>query len=278
VPGNAIVDTLGQLRSEIDDIDARMHGLLIQRGEIIDRLISVKSRQGGGSAFRPSREASMMRSLALRHAGVLPFETVEGIWRTIISTFTFVQSPYRVHVDLSSGEAAMRDSARFHFGFTVPCVPHDSTARTIDAVRHAAGDLGMFAVEMGSGPWWSQLTVPTAPKIIARLPFVERANHPAGTPVFVVAKPIADGGAREILLESVSVDRWRPLYTDVVRSLSAEIISSAAEGSGLSLLVARPGVLGADEVPAALRDVGARDLRIVEVGAHAARFESSAAK
>ena len=51
----------------------------------------------------------MMRALAERHRGLLPLDTVEGIWRIIISTFTYVQSPYRVHVDVSRGDAAMRD-------------------------------------------------------------------------------------------------------------------------------------------------------------------------
>ena len=32
----------------------------------------------------------------------------------------------------------------------------------------------------GAGAWWSALEFDAAPKIIARLPFVERADHPAG--------------------------------------------------------------------------------------------------
>ncbi len=45
--------TLADLRREIDRIDAAMHALLIERGEIIDRLIAVKKTQEIGSAFRP---------------------------------------------------------------------------------------------------------------------------------------------------------------------------------------------------------------------------------
>ena len=81
------------MRGEIDRIDAAMHELLIERGRIIDRLIEIKARQGGGSAFRPAREASMMRAIVERHRGLLPLDTVEGIWRVIISTFTYVQAP-----------------------------------------------------------------------------------------------------------------------------------------------------------------------------------------
>src|SRR5919112_1922015 len=185
---------LAALRREIDRIDEAMHGLLMERGRIIDRLIAVKRTSESGSAFRPGREAAMMRSLAERHEGLLPLDTVESIWRVIIATFTYVQAPFAVHADVSGGDAPMRDSARFHFGFTVPYAPRPSAAAVIAAVAKARGDLGIFRLDQGvsSGFWWRGLVGETKPKVIARLPFIERPDHPAGTPVFVVSKPLAD--------------------------------------------------------------------------------------
>src|SRR3982074_1850182 len=135
--------SLADLRREIDRIDEAMHGLLIERSEIINRLIKVKKTQEKGSAFRPAREADMMRRLVDRHKGILPLDTVESIWRVIISTFTYVQSPFSVHADLSAGAAHMRDSARFHFGFTVPFVPHMGAASGGAAVSESKGALGV---------------------------------------------------------------------------------------------------------------------------------------
>ena len=123
--------SLADLRRDIDRIDEAMHGLLMERGDIIDRLISVKQTQESGSAFRPAREAEMMRRLVDRHKGILPLDTAEGIWRVIISTFTYVQAAFSVHADLSAGDAAMRDSARFHFGFTVPFIAHAGAASVV---------------------------------------------------------------------------------------------------------------------------------------------------
>ena len=80
----------------------------------------------------------MMRALAERHGGLLPLDTVEGIWRVIIGTFTYVQARYSVHADISGGDAPMRDSARFHFGFTVPYV----TARERRRGDRGGGPLG----------------------------------------------------------------------------------------------------------------------------------------
>src|ERR1700757_3129746 len=130
----ATTPSLADLRRDIDRIDEAMHRLLMERGEIIDRLIAVKRTQESGSAFRPAREAAMMRHLVERHRGILPLDTAESIWRVIIATFTYIQAPFSVHLDLSSGDVAMRDSARFHFGFTVPVVAHMSAAATVGAV------------------------------------------------------------------------------------------------------------------------------------------------
>ena len=201
--------SLADLRKEIDRIDEAMHQLLMERGEIIDRLIATKKSQETGSAFRPAREAEMMRRLVKRHKGILPLDTAESIWRVIISTFTFVQAPFSVHADLSAGDALMRDSARFHFGFTVPFVAHMGAAAVVEAVSSSKGDLGLvpaFAVP-AAGAWWSALEFDAAPKIIARLPFVERADHPASLPVFVLSRVAADAMATDTAVWSVRVVR-----------------------------------------------------------------------
>jgi chorismate mutase len=260
-------ETLADLRAEIDRIDARMHEILMERGEIIDRLIAVKARAGSGSAFRPGREADMMRRLVSAHKGILPLDTVESIWRIIISTFTFVQAAYSVHGDTSGGDAPMRDCCRFHFGFTVPFVPHAGTSGVIDAVAASSGDLGLIPVDAGAaaGAWWTRLAEPGAPKIIARLPFVERRDHPAGMPLFVIAKPLTDGAAREVVLYSIKLKPGDHTALAAVSLPGAEIIGK----SGLSLFVSAPGTLDLSALP--------EGAHVTEIGSHAARFDFSRA-
>ena len=265
--------SLDDLRRRIDRIDADMHALLIERGEIIDRLIAVKKTEETGSAFRPAREAEMMRSLVQRHHGSLPLDTAESIWRVIISTFTFVQAPFSVHADLSAGDALMRDSARFHFGFTVPFVPHMGAATVVEAVTESKGDLGLvpaFAIA-GSGPWWTALEFASAPKIIARLPFVERADHPAALPVFVISRAAADAMVVETETWSMRVSGWS---ATAVRALAefADIIAvpdRAFDGAALLVSLAHDTV---DAVDAALVKSGASIRSSALVGSHATRY------
>lgn len=258
--------TLDRLREEIDRIDLELHGRLVERGEIIDRLIAAKARHPGSSAFRPAREADMMRRLVTRHRGILPLATVESIWRIIISTFTYVQAPYTVHAE--GDDARMRDSARFHFGFAVPLETHRCAAEVIAAVAAAAGDLGLVRAEEPSteatSPWWQALTPPEAPKIIARLPFVERADHAAGLPLFIVAKPLDGAASRDTILYSV----------DARATEGLEQVGAILTTAGDARIVAVRDDVSVEALAAAAPNAG----RPAFIGSHATRFEIGTAR
>jgi chorismate mutase len=279
--GNAMTNkpkdapNLGELRKEIDRIDETMHALLMERGDIINRLISVKKTQESGSAFRPAREADMMRRLVQRHHGILPLDTAESIWRVIFATFTHVQAPFAVHADLSAGDAMMRDSARFQFGFTVPFVTHVGAAGVGEAVSESKGDHGLvpaFATAHG-GAWWAALEFSSAPKIIARLPFVDRPDHPAPLNVFVVSRASADAMVTEIETWSVRVAGWSAKAARAATAL-AEIIAvpdSAFDGAALLVSVPAGGDLTA--VKEAVVKAGATVRSVALVGSHATRYK-----
>lgn len=273
-PTAAETPNLTELRGEIDRIDEAMHRLLMERGDIIDRLIRVKRAQGGGSAFRPAREADMMRRLVARHHGILPLDTAESIWRVIISTFTYVQNPYAVHADLSTGDAAMRDSARFHFGFTVPFCAHFGAASVVSAVAESGGDLGLVpALALaGAGAWWGALEDAGAPKIIARLPFVERPDHPAALPVFVISKPVPDAMAQGVEIWSVRVSGWSSGAARAVSTLADVIAVPDRAFDGAALLVSVTSGDSLEPIKRALVDSGASVRASALVGSHASRY------
>jgi hypothetical protein len=215
----------------------------------------------------------MMRRLVERHHGSLPLDTVEGIWRVIISTFTYVQAQFSVHADLSAGDALIRDTARFHFGFTVPFVPHMGPASVVEAVTASKGDLGLvpaFAIA-GAGPWWTALEFDAAPKIIARLPFVERADHPAAMPVFVVSRAAADTMVTETEVWSMRVSGWRAQSAGTLAAIADVIAMPDRAFDGAALLVSVPRG-GVDAVRQALVGIGATIRAAALVGSHATRY------
>ena len=161
---------------------------------------------------------------------------------------------------------------------TAGVFPVSWTYDVVGPLARSAGDLGMVRLDSGpaSGAWWTALAGADAPKIIARLPFVERPDHPAGMPAFVVSKPLAEAAATEVAIRTIALDRWRDGVPMALAGLGAEILGNAAGGMGLSLLVAAPGALDETALREALRGAGAADIRIAHVGSHAARFEAPA--
>jgi chorismate mutase len=275
--------SLAELRKEIDEIDEGMHKLLMQRGDIIDRLIESKKSnksQEIGSAFRPAREADMMRRLVKRHKGILPLDTAESIWRVIISTFTYVQAPFSLHADLTAGDALMRDSARFHFGFTVPFVAHMGAAGVVAAVSESKGDLGLVPAlaVASSGAWWSALEFDAAPKIIARLPFVERADHPAALPVFVVSRVAPDAMVNEAAVWSIRVSGWGARTAQALSTIADFIAVPDSAFDGAALLVTVPEGKKFEDLSGALVNAGATVRSSALVGSHATRYTVAADK
>lgn len=270
--------SLADLRREIDRIDEAMHRLLLERGEIIGRLIKAKRTTEAGSAFRPAREADMMRRLVERHGGILPLDTAESIWRVIIASFTYVQAPFSVHADFSVGEPAMRDCARFHFGFTVPLVGHIGPAGVLAAIAGSAGDLGLVPVQatLGSGAWWTALEPDAAPKIIARLPFVERQDHPAGLPVFAIARPHPDAIVSDVKIWSVRVAGWGRGPAQALANLAEAVVVPDRGFDGAALLVPVPEGQSLGDITAALVSAGASVRSCTLAGSHASRYMVSA--
>ena len=137
------------------------------------------------------------------------------------------------------------DSARFHFGFTVPCVPHLGAADVIAAVAASSGDLGMFALD--GGPRAGRMVDAARRRRTRRRSSRDCRSSSgqtirAGMPVFVISRAARGRGAP-------ATSCWRPSASTAggptIRSLcgtiGAEIVASAADGMGLSLLIARPG-------------------------------------
>jgi chorismate mutase / prephenate dehydratase len=180
---------LAELRAKIDAIDESVHRLLMQRATVIDELIAAKGPAATGAAFRPAREADMMRRLAARHAGHLPLTAVEHLWREIISTFTALQAPFEVLASTGPDPVAAVEAARFTCGFSVPVHLRARGSQVIDAMAGRTDRLGIVLLDETAEPWWDGLG---EIGIVARLPFFEVPSREAGAPALLLSPPLAD--------------------------------------------------------------------------------------
>lgn len=253
----AAPDPLTAIRDRIDRIDETMHRLLVDRSAIIAELIRVKGTSKPGAAFRPDREAEMMRRIVLRHDGALPLVTVEHIWREIITTFTAMQAPFRIVTPPAADPLALRDVVRFYFGFSVPVAEAADIAEAIGRVAGPGNDLALVPLA-AEGRWWAALAGADAPKIFARLPFIEVAGRPAALPAYVVGPKLLDPPPADIRLHAVcDSDSIRSALaiagcTIVARAggeLLVEASATLEEGEAGRLGLAAGGELGAFAQP-----------------------------
>lgn len=274
---------LARIRQTIDELDAEMHRCLIERSNAIGTLIKVKGTSRPGAAFRPGREADMMRRLVARHDGALPLWTVEHIWREIITTFTRMQAPFDVAIDQGIARDALRDVARFLFGFTVRLHGQPDALATIHHIRESGTDLGLVSAQQpaSAGAWWRALGRASGPRIMALSPYIRIAGRPAEHPSFVIAPELADPTPPDLELFAVTTISGDPgpaiaaAGGTILAEAGAEKLVALPFGTAVAALAARAGfddiaVVGALSRGIAVGDAGADPVlyqRLDEAGA-----------
>ncbi|MHA1559273.1 MAG: chorismate mutase [Alphaproteobacteria bacterium] len=250
--GDNASTTLRELREHIDALDETMQRLLIERSSVIDALISAKGTAASGMAFRPQREAEMMRQIVERHSGNLPLATVEHLWREIISTFTYMQAPFRLVVHYGSDPVAIHDLARFAFGFSVDLVRAESPEEVVETVTTTGSDLGLIPIENTrfEKPWWQAMRQPGEPKVIALWPFIAGKGIPADAPAVVIAPPLSEPTVTDFAIFSATDNR--ALGSPIAGST---LIADCEIEGGREVLVAIKG----QEPDTTLRDAGMVD-------------------
>jgi chorismate mutase/prephenate dehydratase len=168
------------LRRRIDEIDDRLHDLLIERVEIVARIAEHKRDSGGVAPHQPAREAEILRRLVARNRGALPPASLVRIWRELLAATTRMQGAFTVAVYAPPGELGFWDIARDHYGSHTPMLTFGSATQVIRAVAEGRATVGVLPMpqEEEADPWWRHLlsTREADPHVIARLPFAGRGN------------------------------------------------------------------------------------------------------
>lgn len=198
-PNGAPAGGLPALRAELDRIDDDLHDLLMRRARVVEHV----ARAGKRSAFRPGREASIIRRLVGRHQGSLPVQTIFRMWREMLAGTTGMQAPIVVAVCDAEPGALMTQTAREHFGALTPIHTHTSPARALAEVSAGSAAVAVLPYPSDSNAWWTTL-MHQEPRvhIIARLPFWARRTEgaPAVQAVVVAAdSPDPSGADRSFL-------------------------------------------------------------------------------
>jgi len=269
---------LPALRAELDRLDDRLHGLLMRRAHVVE-LVAKSGKRG---AYRPGREASIVRRLLRQHQGALPPQTLVRLWRELLAGTTAMQGPFAVAVCDPDGGTSFTQAAREHFGALTPLRAYGSAAQAMAEVSRGVASVAVLPLpsetDSARDAWWTTMLQNETPRvyIVARLPFW--APRPDGAPAvqalaIATTEPDASERDRSLLGLEFALDVSRARLTGALtgagfapgtvilrRDQGAPVAHALAEVEGfmtdgdprlarVDAVLRRPTVLGCYAIP-----------------------------
>ncbi|MBB3066086.1 chorismate mutase [Limibacillus halophilus] len=247
-------DNLDDLRQQVDDVDARLQKLLMERASIVERIAGHK---GKGPVTRPGREAQVLRRIVERHSGSFPLRGMLRIWREIISSSSLIQGHFDVAYFCGDVGPILRSITRDHYGTLAGLIPCGSAAQVLQHVSESPHVIGVlpFPQLEEQDSWWQALarSGSDVPKIIARLPFGSMASGEDKVEALAISrvKPEASGEDTSFLVVETHEQISRSGLRDLLQKAGLEVLSLRSYlesgGSTLSLLEVEGFVTEADK-------------------------------
>ncbi|HEX3864335.1 MAG TPA: chorismate mutase [Stellaceae bacterium] len=241
---------LAQLRRRIDEIDDRLHALLIERVDIISSVSAQKRSNTGIAPHQPGREAEILRRLIARNHGALAPATLVRIWRELLAATNRLQGSFTIAVYAPPETPGLWDVARDHYGSHTPMLAFRSTAQVIRAVTEEQAAIGVLPMpqEEEPDPWWRHLlsTDETAPHVIARLPFGARGNARSDNlDALAIGRGTAQSTGHDRTLiateNAPDISRGRIFSTLQALDLPCTFMASSEQGDGVNTLIEMDG-------------------------------------
>lgn len=212
--------TLAELRQQLDAIDDKLHDLLMQRAEVVERVAQDPSKPG--LKIRPGREASIIRRLLARNAGALPRQAIVRFWREMFTAALIIEGGQTIAV-CNGDDGDLAALAREHFGPLTALHRHRNPTQALADIERGTAQVAVLPPpsEEPDGSWWTALMGTGPLSVIAKLPFwTKRAEGAPAGDAFVVAaiRPDPSGEDRGLIALELNADISR---TRIISILTA---------------------------------------------------------
>ena len=185
-------DKLHKLRNAIDQIDAEILQLIAHRMTLSDEIIAAKN---GETAFRPGREAALVRRLAAMDSDMEP-AVILGIWRQIMAASLTRQNKdliFAVH------QAAL-PAAIWHMGSALSARHCDDFDSVLALLNSAGCRYGLVPATKDDAALARAICVTPKIYIMARTPLFP---IPTVAPAYILADYLPDQSGDDISLFAV---------------------------------------------------------------------------
>jgi chorismate mutase/prephenate dehydratase len=136
---------LDGLRSQIDDLDARIVGLLNERAKVVVEIGKLKL-QTNAPIYAPDREKAVLQKVRNLNHGPLPDRCLEAVYRELMSGSFALEKPLRIAFLGPHGTFSHAAALR-KFGASVEYVPLTDIPSVFEEVVRGHVDYGLVPVE-----------------------------------------------------------------------------------------------------------------------------------
>ncbi len=142
---------LEAIRERIDELDAQVQALIVERAQLAQQVAETKRREGGEPTFyRPERESQVLRAVKARDTGPLSAEEMARLFREIMSACLALEQPMRIAF-LGPEGTFTQTAALKHFGHSVTTVAIPAIDEVFREVESGNADYGVVPVENSTG-------------------------------------------------------------------------------------------------------------------------------
>ena len=195
--------SLSDLRNEIDEIDKRLHDLLMRRVEIGREVAEAKTGTDAGPNLRPGREAQIIRGLADRNIGPLSMGSVVRIWREILSAN--LNQQIEIRAATLPSDTDFQGLATEYVGTTSKLLYLDNIEEVIQCVAKGDAEIGILPDLNLSvhGRWWPKLINLCKNRklnIISHLPVATSRAKKPGAFIIAAQEPEMSGNDTSVFI------------------------------------------------------------------------------
>lgn len=171
-----------EIRAEIDRVDNLLLDLIAKRLELAGQ---VRKAKAGIRVWRPSREHSLVKDLALA-AGDTPSELVTRIWAELMSASIALQGPMKLHISLEGDALTNWSMVRDRFGAALPSASYPTTSAALAAAYAEEEGVAIIPAPGVMQNWWTSLCAGGAMEdmhILSGLPRNDQTEWPQAVAV-----------------------------------------------------------------------------------------------
>jgi len=240
---------LQNIRNKIDIIDNKIHDLLIERAEIVEKVVEEKRKYKEANlvVYRPSREHEILVRIIQRHKGNLPEKSLINIWRNLISSYINMQAELTLNFS-----STLDKIVNNHFGGDIKKEKTTTAIEAMKKLNENKVNITVLPYPNTHNDWWAKFKSFENIFVIGSI-----SENYIGVPqALILGKQNFEYADKNIvlsLLEIQSKDQKR--YNSLLLLEDYSIVAEKNIGNGKSVIIFATKAISREEIEGKIKSI-----------------------